>query len=478
MDISLLPPTAFVNPHGANQKEIADLFTRAFDLVLTNAANAATSSPLPEQKTTSDLHSILVDPLPENELFENLRQILADSMNAANPGYIGHMDTMPTTASILGDFVAAAINNNLLSLEMSPVLSRLENGLLRQISSMFGLGDESGGVMLAGGSPANLQALAVARNKAFNSLENGLAAIARQPVIFASEAAHASLQKAAMLLGLGTSAVTKVAVNENSQMKPGDLKRKIAEAKATGKAPFCVVATAGTTVTGNIDPLAEIAEIAEENDLWFHVDAAYGGALVFSEKYKAKLAGIERADSITFNPQKWLYVAKTCAMALFKDIGVLQNSFRVSAPYMKETEDFTNIGEISVQGTHHADVLKLWLSLRHIGKAGYTKLIEESFRLTRYFVAQIKKREFLQLAGEPETNLICFRLAHAGCEDARLDELNTRLQNYLLREGNAFLSLPAYRRTRWLRAVLLNPFTDEETIQKVFSKIDKFIVSV
>lgn len=474
MNLENIPEASFIDPNGGNREEIARFARAMFEIVLFQATTASRRSPLPEIDFSSNAINIPDSPVPEVELLENLTNILAASMNAANPGYIGHMDTMPAAASIFGDFAAAAINNNMLSLEMSPVLSRLENALLRQIAGMFGFDEESGGVMLAGGSLANLQALAVARNKTFNSLKNGLAAIERQPVIFASEAAHTSLQKAAMLLGFGTSGVVKVAVNSDSQMDLSDLERKIGTAKNERKAAFCIVATAGTTVTGNIDPLAEIAEIAKENNLWFHVDAAYGGALVFSEKYKAKLAGIERADSVTFNPQKWLYVAKTCAMALFKDKKVLQDSFRISAPYMKETEDFTNIGEISVQGTHRADVLKLWLTLQHIGKAGYDKLIEESFRLTEYFVEQIKKREFLQLASKPETNLVCFRLTLSGYDYERLSELNLRLQNFLLREGGTFLSLPTYRRERWLRAVLLNPFINEKTIQNVFSNIDDF----
>lgn len=395
-------------------------------------------------------------------------------MNAANPAFIGHMDSMPTTLSFLGEMVTAAVNNNMLSLEMSPLFSRLETRLLKEFATVFGLGAQAGGVMLSGGSLANLQALAVARNIKFDALKQGINALTHPPVLFASEVAHTSIQKAAMLLGLGASSVIPVRTNANSQMEIGELRHAVENARQDGKAPFYIVATAGTTTTGNIDPLSEIGLVAREHGLWFHVDAAYGGALILSESQRQRLAGIEQADSITFNPQKWLYVAKTCAMVLFRDMAALTKAFRIQAPYMRDSGDFVNLGEVSVQGTRHAEVLKLWLSLQHIGRNGYAQLIEESYRLAGCFLQQVRKRAFLETAGEPETNLICFRGAPSWVSDNEWDNWNANLQAYLLQQGNTFLSLPTYRGHRWLRAVLLNPYTDEAIIDRLFHHIDVF----
>lgn len=464
----------FIDPTGSDLERTENFLRRALELVLANNSEAAARPPMPIDAKPFGAPLIPEGPLNEEELFENLREILTGSMNPASPGYIGHMDTIPAAASIAGDLLAAAVNNNMLSLEMSPAFSRLENALVGQVAKLFGLGEKSGGVMLAGGSLANLQALAVARNARFDPVEKGISGLGKRPVIYASEAAHASVQKAAMLLGLGTSSVVKIATDKNSRMSPEDLREKLAAGKSGREAPFCVVATAGTTVTGNIDPLEEIARIARENGLWFHVDAAYGGALVFSEKHRPLLSGIELADSVTFNPQKWLYVAKTCAMALFKDKSILQRAFRTSAPYMRETRDFQNIGEISVQGTHHADVLKLWLTLLHFGVWGCGLLIDECFGKTAYFLEKIKTFSYLKLAAEPELNIVCFRFAPEMKGETELDELNSRLQEYLLREAGIFLSLPLYRGSRWLRAVLLNPFTGKETIDKMFAAVEKF----
>ncbi len=474
MNRSQLPRTAFIDPRGANANAIADLAQNVLSLILGHLQQATERPPMPAEIVLPNPIGIPDHPRPNDELLAQIETLITGSMNPAHPAFIGHMDAMPTTFSILGELVAAGINNNMLSLEMSPLLSRLEMRLLQTLARLFGFGDTAGGVMLSGGSLANLQALAVARNHHFEVQEQGLLHLGQAPVMLASEVAHTSLQKAAMLLGLGTASVVPVAVNANSQMDSQALRQAISRSITAGQTPFCVVATAGTTTTGNIDPLDEIGQVAHEHGLWFHVDAAYGGALMFSDRQKWRLRGIEQADSITFNPQKWLYVAKTCAMVLFRDMTLLTDAFRVEAPYMSDTDAFINLGEISVQGTRHAEVLKLWLSLQHLGRLGYAELIDNSYALTEVFVRHIRQRPFLRLAGEPDTNLICFRGEPEGLPETERDPWNTALQAYLLETGQTFFSLPIYRGDRWLRAVLANPYTDEATLEQVFNHIDCF----
>lgn len=474
MDRSKLPRSAFIDPHGDNRAEIDALAREVLDLVLSHATDALSRPPMPEKTDLPASFAIPETSVPKEDLLASLRTIVAGSMNAAHPGYVGHMDPMPTTMSVLADFVASTLNNNMLSVEMSPIFSRMEPLLMKEIAGLFGLGERAGGVLLGGGSLANLQALAVARNLAFDAHGKGVAALERQPVLFASEAAHTSIQKAAMLLGLGTSAVIPIAMTADSKMDTNDLEQAILQAKAEGKAPFCVVATAGTTVVGSIDPLAEIHRIAKTHGLWFHVDAVFGGALVLSKAERGRLDGIEHADSLSFNPQKWLYVSKTCAMVLFRDAQRLQNSFRVQAPYMQDPDDMLNLGEISVQGTRYPDILKLWLSLQHIGKEGYSHLIDEAYRLTERFVQEVEARPFLELATQPELNVICFRGVPEEVPPAAWDAWNEALQASLLKEGNTFLSIPKFRGRRWLRAILLNPYLGEETLTKLFQHIDAF----
>ncbi|MEB3214359.1 MAG: aminotransferase class I/II-fold pyridoxal phosphate-dependent enzyme [Leptolyngbyaceae bacterium] len=495
MDRSSLPPSAFIAPNSENHKDVELLVQQIITRLLNHLSHADAKPPLPsltpftsltgltgltgltDLSDLSDLSECLEipeNPIPTAQLFESLDSILASSMNAANPGYIGHMDSMPTLMSMLGDFVASAVNNNMLSVEMSPLFSQLETRLLQQFAHLFDLGPEAGGVLVSGGTLANLEAIAVARNIKFQTRENGIVGLTQQPVLFASEVAHTSIQKAAMILGLGTSAVIPVATNHNSQMVIAALEDAIAQAKSAHQAPFCIVATAGTTTTGNIDPIPEISRVAKAHDLWLHVDAAYGGAIAFSPDHRHQLAGIEQADSITFNPQKWLYVAKTCAMVLFKRLSDLKSAFQVQAPYMKQTDGLTNLGEISVQGTRHADVLKLWLSLQHLGQRSYAQLINESYALTQFVVDEIKRRPFLELASTPDMNIICFRGNPKQIAPEHRDSWNTDLQSTLLQDHDIFLSLPLYRGHRWLRMVLLNPYTERTHLSELFRAIDAF----
>lgn len=474
MNRSNSPETGFIDPSGANAEAIRHLAEDVLDQLLGQLGAAEDRSPLPDESAVP-AGTIPESPRSQTDLLGDLERIVAGSMNPAHPGYIGHMDTMPTTVSVLGDLVASAINNNMLSVEMSPVLSELEVQLTETIASEFGLGPDAGGVLASGGSLANLHALSVARNHAFDVQEGGLTGLAREPVLFTSEVAHTSLQKAAMVLGLGTDAVVAVETDADSRMKPSALNHAVEQAERDGHVPFCVVATAGTTTTGNIDPLPAVSEIADEHDLWLHVDAAYGGALVFSGAERGRLDGIEAADSVTFNPQKWCYVAKTCAMALFADTDVLQEKFRIGAPYMRGDDAIPNLGELGVQGTRRAEVLKLWLTFQHLGRDGLGQLIDESYRLTAAVRDHVADHDTLELASEPEMNLVCFRAAPDWCPPDERDALNGRLQRYLLSEQEIFVSLPTYRDARWLRVVLLNPFTDEATLDRLFDGVDVFL---
>jgi glutamate/tyrosine decarboxylase-like PLP-dependent enzyme len=453
-----------VNPHSTA------MLQSALSLILDAFASASDRPPMPltiSQDLVKSLAEIPERGEEEESILAKLAAVLASSKNNASPGYLAHMDATPTTASIAGAFATAALKNSMLSVEMSPVFSRLEPLLVRALAQMFGLGSNSGGVIVSGGTLANLQALAVARNVKLRTHQDGLSGLAQMPVLLTSEVAHTSIQKAAMLLGLGIQAVKTIPTNSNSQMDPHKLRTIIEEARAAGQKPFCVVATAGTTITGNIDPLYEMSRICEEYDLWFHVDAIYGGALVFSSEHRQRLAGIEMADSVAFNPHKWLYVANTCSMVLFREYERLQTDFRIGAPYMGEG-DTMNLGEINVQGSREPEVLSLALSLHHLGRAGYDTLIERSYLLTRAFVREVLRRPDLELAGSPETNIVVFRVRKGSAE------MHAELHGHLLRQDIAF-SLVPYKGQQWFRVVFLNTQTDESMIQRVFSFIDGFL---
>ena len=465
----------FISPDGSNRglvEQTIQKVTKQLLNFLTNASNKPTN---PSLQLVDSKHFQIPDfSHTETEIEKSLQEFYDLSMNPANPKYIGHMDSMPTLWAIIGDYVASALNNNLLSLEMSPLITQLEYSMTKQFSTLFGLPNSAGGVMLSGGTLSNLQALIVARNTKLNIKNGNVFSLKKEPVIFTSEHSHSSIQKIGMMIGIGTENVLKIQTDENSKIDITDLEFQIKEQIELGNQPFAIVATAGTTVSGNIDPLNEISEIAKKYDLWLHIDAIYGGAVVFSDKYKYLINGIEKANSISFNPQKWMYVAKTCSMILFRDFDKMVENFRISAPYMKAQNSYINLGEINVQGTKYAEVVKLWLSLLSLGKEGYKQLIDFSFELTDKFVSEISKRNYLKLVSQPEMNLICFRGEPRNFNETEYDNWNERLQNYLVKETDFFLSLPKYKNSLWLRTVLLNPFLTIGHIENLFEHIDKF----
>lgn len=472
---------AFLHPAGRNTHEVRKLLQGVLDEVLETLSASRELAPIPAQWPEISLTELLPEqPRGPHELLQASQTLLQGAMNPAHPRYLGHMDPLPSTASVAASLITAAVNNNLLSREMSPVFSDLEQRLLRELAALFGLPAGAGGLMLAGGSLCNLQALTVARNTHFDVHTRGLAGLSRSPVLFASEACHSSIQKAAMILGLGTAAVVPIPTDHRGKLCVSTLEAAISVSRKSGQAPFAVVATAGTTVTGNIDPLPEIADVCARERLWLHVDASYGGAVIFSPRHRQLLTGIDRADSITFNPQKWCYVTKTCALTLFREEQILERAFRIPAPYMSLNEGtgHVNLGEWGVQGTKAPDIAKWWLTLLQLGQTGLAELIDHSCELAGLFLAEAQSRSFLELATPPELNILCLRDLRAGHDEISRAKRNMQLQRHLLETAQTFVSLPHYRESRWLKAVLLNPFTTTADIAAIFQAIDDCAVRV
>ncbi len=235
------------------------------------------------------------------------------------------------------------------------------------------------------------------------------------------------------------------------------------------------VATAGTTITGSVDNLNEVSKIADKYKLWMHTDAVYGGALIFSNKYKNKLNGIENSDSIAFNPQKWLHITKTCSVLLLKNKKYFYSDFFTHLPYvMKNKKEEYHQGEITLQGTRYPDVLKLWLSLQHLGNFSYSEIIENSFKYTNLFKKKLLEMNNIKIACEPQMNILCFRYQTRNKNLKESNIINLNLQKFLFNKYNIFFSVVEFNKFKWLRAVLLNPFFNLRHIKKICLGISKF----
>lgn len=453
----------FLDPTGTNRVEARAFLHAAVDLVVD--ALARDPAPTPDSPVAYRPGGIPEEGLAPGALLERARQVVAGSSMPGSRGWIAHMDPPPSLASVAGDLIAAMLNNNLLSREMSPALSALEDQLTLEFAARFGLPAGAGGVMVSGGTTANLHALVLARAV-------GAAAGANDCGVVTSDQAHVSVDKAVSTMGIAPDAFVRVPTGSDGHMRGSDVRQAIKRLRGRGTTQVTIVATAGTTVLGAVDPLAELAEVARAESAWLHVDAAFGGALQFSARWASRLAGIDLADSIAFNPHKLLYVARACAMLLFRDASGNVAHFAKAAPYMDRTPGRTNLGELSLQGSRDGAVLKLWLGASQLGWRGVDSLVDRACSLAVDAAERVRRRPGLELASEPDTALVILRAkARPGADQ---DVLNIELRDHLRRAGYA-VSVPVHRSARWVRLVFLNPAVGEPEIDALFDAVDAFL---
>src|SRR5205085_2046209 len=268
-------------------------------------------------------------------------------------------------------------------------------------------------------------------------------------------------------LGLGRENLRKVPTDERFHIRVDALKEQIAADRAEGRQPCCIVGVAGTTSTGVIDPLEDLAAVARENDCWYHIDAAYGAPLAFSPQHKEKLRGIGLADSITFDPHKWMFVPFACGAMLVRDgARVLRDAFDMSPEYLSEDRggadvefDFFRYGQM---GTRRFNSLKLWMAIKFMGREGYARTVERHIELTKYLAQQIDALKDFQRVGEVETAVCCFRfLPQDDLSGPEIDRLQQDLQQIIERSGEAWLTTTVLHGRRALR-VNINSFLTEQ----------------
>lgn len=393
-------------------------------------------------------------------------------MHVGHPGYVGHMDSGVAVAGILGDFLASALNQNLLAYELAPGATLLEKRLIRLFGDLDGLGPDAGGIFTTGGTTANLTALLLARNTAVKDASNRGLRQEHRLCVLASADAHYSIAKACAVLGIGRDHVLKVAVaGPQRRFDPATLPQIYAQALEQGLHPIAVVATAGTTSCGAIDPILHAAaDFCSEHGLWLHVDAAHGGALLTHRQEKQRLAGIERADSVTIDPHKWLYVPKSVGMLL-----VAQAEKLVTADYEASYLDrFTPHGKAlpvsqgrgALDGSRRFDALKVWMTLRHCGRDGLERLIDGRLLLTQKLHQSLSEHDFFMPSHLPDMNVQVFQP-----RDSALAHHVEASQHLLEAEGQFWTSYTRLEGQPQHRIVLINPGTQGQDLTTLLSRL-------
>ena len=412
------------------------------------------------------------EPLDDAALGAHLQAILDCSLRPGAGGFLGYISGAGTVPGALVELLASGVNANVGGWLLSPSATEVERQLIRWLAERFDLPAGAGGQVVQGGALANLTALKLARDRALPNARTAGVGNAQPVALYASEETHFTIDRAADLLGLGEQAVRKISVDGDMRMVVSELEQRIDEDLAAGVQPAAIVATAGTTGTGAIDPLVEIADVARRHDCWFHVDAAYGGALALSDRLRPLLNGIEHADSITVDAHKWMYVPVTCAFVLVRDDAAPARSFSAHAAYVEQDREHTDrgrdLGFEGLQLSRSFSALRAWVSLLAHGRAAYARRIEHDVELTNWLAARVGETRQLELVCPPSLSICCFRYRPDGVADEDyLDRLNTRIMTELQIDGTVFPSNAAVHGRTAIRSCIVNYRTEASHLEQL-----------
>lgn len=431
----------------------------------------------------------LTDQMPElgedaaKVLDEMAREMIDKGFHVPAANYFGLMNPTPTYMAVLAEAFVAALNPQLASLNRSQLASRIEIEAVRWIgeriyrsagnSPAVAEGDSPSplrfdGTFTSGGNEANFSALAMALASHFPcAIDDGFAGCGDRPVCYASAESHHSLDKSAGLLGIGRRSLRRIPVNPRLQLDPQALERRIMQDLATGFKPFCVVGTAGTTNSGAVDDLNALADICQRYGLWFHVDGAYGAAAVFSDKHRYLVSGIERADSVTIDPHKWLAMPFAAGVVLTKRAQMLETTFGVSTPYMPKIAGASIIDNFktSTQWSRRMNSLKLWLTLRVHGRQAYEEHIDRQLTLARQFADWVKSSDRFELLTDPQLTIVNFRVK--GVPESEVAAGNQAIVDEVTRDGSRWISTTIAGGNSVIRVMVISYLTSEKQLQEL-----------
>jgi L-2,4-diaminobutyrate decarboxylase len=418
-------------------------------------------APIP-QKSTINLQGLL----------EKLSQeILPNNLAIHHPHNMGHQVACPLPMSALCDLVASLTNQAMAVYEAGPSATMLERQVIRWLCTLI---DEhawsgAGGVLTSGGAQANLTALLVARqvstskaNPASNIWKDGITQ--QSPLkILASEHAHYSVSRAAGIMGLGSDSVIKITTDKNGRLDLNALKNAHQTCLENKEIIIAVIANAGCTPTGSIDPLQAIGEYCQAHDLWFHVDGAHGASALLSESHREKLSGIALADSVVWDGHKLMYMPAAVSAVLFRNAQHSYAAFSQDASYLfqgssHEDETF-NLSYRTLECTKRMMALKLWATFSLYGKEGMGVLVDEAFAKAKVFAEKIQRKSSFELLMKPETNIVCFRYLNKGLSQEATNKHQSDIRQHIIQSGAFHITQVSLDGVTWLRTTLMNPFT-------------------
>jgi aromatic-L-amino-acid decarboxylase len=424
-----------------------------------------------EPQLGEDLRHRLSTPLPDapgdpGEALADATHVLDASVSPSRPLYAAYIGSTGLEAGVLAGALGAAYDVNLAA--SAGAVELLEAQALRWLAEFVGYPLRDG-VFTSGGMTSNLTALLAARERALpGSRATGLSG--RPAAVYCSEEAHHSVVRAVEVTGLGSEAVRQVPLDGRRRMRPDALAQALAADIAGGVTPVAVVATAGTTLTGAVDPLGAIADVCAEHGTWLHVDGAYGLPAAGVPSAAHLFAGLDRADSVTVDAHKWMGVQKSCSVVLLRHAGALDSAFAHHEEYMLHTQDVANPVDSTLEYSRPVRSLKLWLALRTYGAAAYRNWIEQTLGHARDLAAAVRAHPQLELLHEPSLSTLCFRHRPDGAAD--LDAWNLRLAEAVQADGRVYLAPALLDHRVCLRVCFTNFRTRPEHVLELLDVLD------
>jgi glutamate/tyrosine decarboxylase-like PLP-dependent enzyme len=423
--------------------------------------------PVGEPASRSDMEARLREPLPEHGSHPDtvldtvLRDVLAPGLRVDHPRFFAFVPGPGNPVGVVADALASGFSTFAGTWIGSPGATMIETIVLDWLRDACGLPDTTEGLLVSGGSTANLTALAVALQELAGSERP-------RAVVYLSDAAHSSVERALRVTGVRH--VRVLASDPDERMVPSDLATAVAADRAAGRLPTCVVATAGTTGTGAVDPLEKLRAICDDHGLWLHVDGAYGAAAVLSPRVREALPGLELADSLTLDPHKWLFQPPEAGCLLVRDGAALERTFAAAPPYLRDAAAASSSSEINfadrgIQLTRHFRALKLWMALKVHGAAAFRAAIEHGIELAEHAERRLTNDPAWEVVTPAQLGIVTFR------PSAAPDAATAALPAAALADGFAFLSSHRIRGITALRLCTINPRTTREDVDRTMERL-------
>lgn len=380
------------------------------------------------------------------KVLSDIDKVLIDGITHWNhPGFMAYFNTTSSGPGILAEILTAAFSSNGMLWKTSPVVTEMEKSMMNWFRQMVGLPENYWGIIYDTASTSSMHAIASAREQmGLGFREKGAAGRKDLPkiILYSSEQAHSSIDKGALLLGVGLDGIRKIPVNEKFEMIPEKLEEAIDEDIKKGCKPFCVVATVGTTSTTSVDPVEQIANIAEKYNLWLHVDAAYAGVTAMIPEMKWVSKNWERADSIVINPHKWMFTPLDLSILFTRKKEILKRAFSLVPEYLKTAQDseVDNLMDYGFQLGRRFRSLKLWFIIRYFGVEGIANRLREHIAWAKEFSNRIIEANDFELTAPVPFSTVCFRYNPGGKAEAELNTINEKLLEKINSTGKIFLS--------------------------------------